>query len=171
VIERPPDEGCGVHKTLVGLAVLTLGLLGAACGDEDGGGDRLTAADFETQANAICAEGGAEVDSAATELFGDLGPNETPDPAELEAFIDDTLVPSVRDQLDQIRALEPPEDLEDEVDEIIEVTESTIDELADMSGDELLGLFETGEDPFAEMNAKANAIGLLECGDGVSEKE
>jgi len=170
VIARPPGTGCGLHATLLGLVVLTLALFGAACGD-DGGGDPLTAAEFERQANAICAKGSAEVDSAATELFGELGPTETPDPAELEAFIDDTLVPSVRDQLDQIRALEPPGGLEDEVDELIEGTESTIDELADMSGDELLGLFETGEDPFAEMNAKANAIGLLECGDGVTEEE
>ena len=156
------------HKTLLGLGVLTLALLGAACGDDDGG-DRLTTAEFETRANAICADASAEVDAAGAELFGVLGPTETPDPAELEAFIDDTLVPSSRDMLDEIRALEWPEDLEDEVDEIIEDTDSVVDELADMTGDEVLALFENGEDPFAEVNGRLNAIGLIECGDGVTE--
>lgn len=148
---------------------LAFALLGTACGDDDG--DRLTASEFEAQANSICAEANDEVDAAAAELFGDLDPNETSSPAEVEAFVDDIIVPNLRRQLDEIDALDPPEDLANEVEDLIAVAESTIDEIDDMSGDEFLGLFQTGEDPFAEMNAKANAIGLLQCGDGVTEEE
>jgi hypothetical protein len=138
--------------------VLACGLVAAGCGSDDDSGDSgdtageaLTQEEFVTQGNAICAAGNKEIDAGASGL------GDQPTEEQLNAFVGDTLVPSVTGQIDDIRALEPPEDISAQVTTFLDDAETALGELeADPS---LL----TSGDPFADVNTQATAIGLTEC--------
>lgn len=133
----------------------------AACGDDDSSdsssdssSEALTKTEFVDQANAICAEGNKEIDAGANEVFSGGKPSET----DIETFVNDTLLPSVTDQVDQISQLPPPEGDEDQVQEILDAAQQGIDDAkADPQG------FQQA-DPFAEANQLATDYGMTECG-------
>lgn len=82
-------------------ALLAATLALAGCGGGDDGGDRLSADEYRTQANAICAE--------ANEDLRDLEP---PDSLEsMRDFVDEA-EPIAEDATVKLEDLEPPEDLE-----------------------------------------------------------
>jgi hypothetical protein len=142
--------------------LLATGLIAAGCGgdddDDDGGdgGEALSKEEFVSQANQICTDGNAEVETAATETFQ----NGQPTPEEEEAFVTDTVLPSVQGQIDQIRALGIPEGDEDEVNGFLDEAEAIVDEAeADPQ------TFFQG-DPFAEVNDDLTAYGLTACAAG-----
>jgi hypothetical protein len=147
---------------LVGL-VLAVGLIAAGCGSDDSNDDSTTSstptgteastelskADFVQQGNAICQEGNAAI-AQAGEAAGQPG---TP---EFDAFVTDTVIPSVQGQIDDIRALGIPADDADEVNGILDEAQTDLDGVkADPS--QLQG------EPFAEVNAKLKAYGLTDC--------
>jgi hypothetical protein len=145
---------------IAGLAVLTA--LAAGCGDDDDdGGEALSEADFITQADAICAAADAELDEASSEAF-----TEEPSPEDMESFIDDTVAPNLRAQFEDIRALNGPDDFEADVDALLDDAEAAIDDMAALSGDDVMAMFETGEDPFEDIDARAEELGFSECGGG-----
>jgi hypothetical protein len=138
-------------------ALLVFGVLAGCGGDDD---DALTEAQFTEQGNKICEDGGKELDAAGDAAFGSGAP--TADDA--EAFFDDTAIPNIRGQLDDIEALDEPEDLSDDLDAFLEDARAKLDEIEALDGDELLELVSSGEDPFADVNAQANDLGLTTCG-------
>ena len=145
-----------VRRLTAMTAVLLLAFTVAACGgdDDDGGGEALSEAEFVEQANKICADGEAELDEQQPD-------SENPSPEEIEEYIDDVLVPNVQDQLDAIGELNPPEEIADDVDAMLEEAESALDEVGDMSAEEIMS---TEEDPFTASNELAAELGLDECG-------
>ena len=109
------------------------------------------------QANAICKQGGDEIDEAATEAFG----KSRPSPEEIEQFTTETLVPNVQQQIDDLSALGAPEGDEAQVQEILDSAQSALEEVeADPTG---VTEQPNGDDPFAETNRLATAYGLDEC--------
>jgi hypothetical protein len=144
------------------LAIAALALVAAGCGGDDDEGDTgasgatgvsgtpLSHAEFVSQADAICKQGGNEIDQAGRAL------GDQPSQPEVEAFVTDTLVPGIQDQIDQVAALTPPEDEQDQIQEFIQTSQDDLDALeADPS---LL----QGK-PFADANQMAEDIGLREC--------
>jgi hypothetical protein len=111
------------------------------------------------EADAICAEGDEEIDAEAQELFGDS--NQEPPAAEQEAFVEDTVIPSVQDQLDQLSELDPPEEDAEEFQSIIDNAQAALDDVAEDPS-----TFVGGDDPFAEVNQQAEEFGLTACGGG-----
>jgi hypothetical protein len=144
--------------------LLATGLIAAGCGDDDddgdNGGEALTKEEFLAEGNAICAEGNAELDAAAQELFQSGG---RPTPEELETFATDNLVPSVQGQIDDIRALEAPEGDEDTINSLLDQAE---DVLAEVEADPEGTLGPQASDPFAEVNTELQDYGLTTCGQG-----
>ncbi len=147
--------------------MLAVGLIAAGCGDDDDessdtGTDTVAAAptkqEFLQQGNAICKQGGKEIDAAGDQVFG----SGKPTPQELEAFTTGTLVPGVQDQIDQIRALTPPEGDEDQIESILTKAEEA---LAEVEANPQ-SAFTEGNDPFAQVNQELNAYGLTTCGEG-----
>ncbi|MEP9364209.1 hypothetical protein ABLE68_14680 [Nocardioides sp. CN2-186] len=144
---------------------LVLGGLVAGCGGSDGsdgsdaGSDASSAAptithdDFVTQANAICTDAAAELQTAGAEL------TDTSTQDEVVAFITDTAIPSFQKQHDDIAALGVPEGDEDAVDTLLTSLQADIDKVAADPA-----AFTTATDPFAEANAAADDLGLTECG-------
>lgn len=162
------------------IVALAAGLIAAGCGDDDDETTTATTteetgttgttgatgaagdvsperAELIEQADEICAEGDREIDAEAQDVFG--GSQQEPPQAEQEAFVEDTVIPNVQDQLDQLRELDPPEEDAEEFTAIIDEAQEALDELeADPSA---IG---GGEDPFAEVNKRARAFGLQDCG-------
>ena len=72
--------------------------------------------------------------------------------------VTDGLVPNIRGQLEDIRALGFPEDDEDTVDSALSAADDVLDEVeADPS-------ILLSADPFADVNTALNDYGLTECG-------
>jgi hypothetical protein len=136
--------------------VAVAGLALAGCGGDE---DRLTSAEFKTQANKICSDGSEELDTAAEERFGDLGDDEQPSESQLESFFEDDFRPNVEQQLDDLSELAPPEDVADDFEAVIEEAKEI---LADLNVDDL----QAEEDPFEEINSRLDRLGLQECGSG-----
>jgi hypothetical protein len=115
----------------------------------------ITKAEFVTQANEICAEGSKTIDAAANETFTGGQPSQE----DIVAFWGDTLIPSVTDQIAQIKALGIPAGDEDQVNALFAEVDSAISEAQQEvdSGDV------TNQDPFADANKLAGEYGLKEC--------
>jgi hypothetical protein len=117
-------------------------------------------AELIEQADEICAEGDREIDAEAQDVFGNA--QQEPPQAEQEAFVEDTVVPNIQDQIDQLRELDPPEEDADEFTAILDDAQAALDEVeADPS---VLSRGSGGGDPFAEVNQRAQAFGLKACG-------
>ncbi|MGH9181392.1 MAG: hypothetical protein ACRDY5_06720, partial [Acidimicrobiales bacterium] len=140
-----------------GLMILTMaGLAGCGGGGDDSGdGDRLTRAEFLKQANAICKKGDARIDKEAENI------DDEADTEEVAAFIEDTVLPETRAQVDDVDDLKPPENLADDVDEALAATRRALDKVED----DPEGAIEDGEEIFADANERLNDLGLTECGD------
>jgi hypothetical protein len=160
-------------------AVLASGLIAAGCGDDEedttttattteetgttgttgatGAAEVTDRASLIEAADAICAAGDEEIDAAAQETFGDA--QEEPPAAALEAFVTETVIPNIQDQLDQLRELEPPAEDAGEFTAVIDEAQTALDELeSDPSA------FVAGDDPFADANRAAQEFGLEDCG-------
>jgi hypothetical protein len=163
--------------TVMFVLVMAAGLIAAGCGGDDDdetttvsstttteGATGATGAEVSEEraalieeADAICAAGDEEIDAEAQDVFGNS--NEEPPAAEQEAFVEDTVIPNVQDQLDQLSELDPPEEDAEEFQSIIDNAQAALDELADDPS-----TFVGGEDPFADVNQQAQEFGLTACG-------
>ena len=138
-------------------AVVALVLGGTACGDDE---DRLSAEEFRTQANELCADFGAADDDAAQEFFGD----DEPSAEEVAAFFEESALPRVRALLDDLDELVPPESLEQDVEDLLDDARAALAEV-EQAVEEDPEAFLAGEDPFAEVDARAVELGLDNCAD------
>jgi hypothetical protein len=133
-------------------AVLSLGsVVALGCGD-----DALSEDEFVGQANDICEEGNARLDTLAEEVEGGLEDNE---PAEdlLEDFAGQ-FVDEVRGQVEAIRELDGPGDLEDELNPVLDDADGILDQI-----EEDPSVFTSEGDPFEDVNARLDELGLTEC--------
>ena len=119
-------------------------------------GAALSEDEFVSQANAICKAGEKELNAQIQDTFGGQQPSD----AELEQFVNDTLVPSIQGQIDGVRALVPPEDIADDVTSFLDESEDALGQIQD---DPSLVQASDSEGPFAQSNQDAKALGLTEC--------
>ena len=124
----------------------------AGCGGDDGGGSVTTDAealmpskrDYIVQADTICAQSEQGVQSEAEVSFGIWAQDFTvapsgkiifkagrrPSDAEIQEFGTDVVIPRLREQVADVRALTPPSGDEQAVAEIYDTAERGIDKLA-----------------------------------------
>ena len=135
---------------------MTAAVVAAAAGSASCGGDeRLTQEEFVTKGNAICASGSERIDEAAKEAFG----TEEPTEAVVVAFANDTAIPEVERQLDDLDELKPPKETEARFDAALKEARSALarvkahpEELADDSSD-----------TFAKADELIKGVGLDAC--------
>jgi hypothetical protein len=139
------------------LALVLAALLSGCGGDEDG--DRLSAEEFRTQANAICAE--------YNQTIADLG--EPPSPEEIPGYVD-RVIPVVEDGLAELRALNPPAELEedyntmlDEVAKAIPAARALGEAAADQDVTALQEAIEEGQRADEAADQIARRLGLDRC--------
>lgn len=147
------------RRPLAGLAAVGAVAFIAGCG---GGSDSLSAEDFRTQADAICADTDRQIDALTEPESSD----------QVLTFLRAGL-PIQQDQLDRLRELDPPEELQADFDSALDLLEqqtTAIDAAADR--------IESGEDPQAvlteadsnidslrgQAQEKARSLGLTVCG-------
>jgi hypothetical protein len=141
-------------------ATLGLGLVLAACGGSDD--SSLTKAEFVKQGNAICKKGAQEINAGFEKVAKTIPKNQQPSQAQLEKFANDTLIPSVQGQIDDIRALDPPSGDEDQVNALLDSAQEALDKVKQDPSLAVGGK----SDPFKKANQQAKAYGLTVCGAG-----
>ncbi|HWJ42480.1 MAG TPA: hypothetical protein VNR67_03510, partial [Solirubrobacterales bacterium] len=135
----------------------------AGCG---GGGDTtdetvtLTKAEFIEQGDAICKAGGDQSESEAEEFAEENGFDlEKGSEEQIEEAVAEVLVPTLRQQAEELDELGAPEGDEEQVEAIVVSLEGATDEIEDEPG----LVFE--EEVFDEPNELAQAYGFEVCGE------
>jgi hypothetical protein len=143
----------GSVAALVGV----LSLLAAGCGG--GGEEPLSKADFQSQANAICATYEKQLNALGTPSSID----EVPD------FVQQALV-ILNKEIDEIAALNPPDELQSDFDKMIAASNKTKAAANDLSaaaksGDQaaVQKALEEGNAASDEADQLAAGLGLAEC--------
>jgi hypothetical protein len=140
------------------IALLAATFTIAGCGG--GGGDRLSRAEFISQADAVCEEYEAKLDA--------LG---TPQNAEQLADFADKALPIAQDGREELGELRPPEELQETYDDWLEQGDRAIEIVEDLreaaeDGDtaEIQRIAQEAEAADAEANRLAAQIGFEQCG-------
>ncbi|MEJ7803230.1 MAG: hypothetical protein WKH68_07640 [Candidatus Limnocylindria bacterium] len=106
---------------------------------------------FTEQANAICTDHAATIEAAASEV---LAGGQLPSPEEFGRLAQETIIPELTAQFEELRDVEPPAELAAEYVAFLTTGEKTLDELrADPS-------ILTDATNFEEANGQADASGL-----------
>jgi hypothetical protein len=132
-------------------------LLGSACGDD--GDEALSEDEFVEQANEICEEGSEELEAAGESLFES---GEEPTDEQFADFAD-TFEESLLAQMDAVDELNGPADLEEALGPILEESREIARDLADQIRDDPTSLFTQQDDPFEEINAQLEELGITAC--------
>lgn len=138
------------RRPLAGIATLGVVALIAGCGG--GGSDTLSADEFRTQADAICADYNTQSDALSTPSS----------PAEYLPSLKE-IVPLQTAQLAKLKELKPPSDLKGTFDEALAILDEQKGVL-----DSAVTRLEGGEDPETVLNAIATQAGDL--GDEADQK-
>lgn len=129
---------------------LSFGFLAAGCGGSDE--EPLSSEEFVKQADKICADGNAELEEASADI-------DTANEEDVEGFVQDTLVPNIQGQHDDLEELVPPEDDQETFDDMLAALQEGLDQLGDDPS-----LIMSDSDVFGDANADAEDLGLTECG-------
>ena len=118
----------------------------------------LSNSEFKKQGNAICAEGNRQIDAAAEQVFADLSRDQQPTAEQLTAFAT-VAVPNIKQQVEDVAALEPPRSLRAKVQKLIKTARAAV---AKVEADPTL-LADEKHNPFAASDKQAKKLGLKEC--------
>ena len=132
-----------------------LALVASGCGGESD--DAPTKAEFVKQADAICQQSNDERIASTEKLFKKY--NGLPPKAVEEDFIAEEGAPVIREQLEQLSALDPPAGEEDEVDALWSAFEKALKQIEA----EPAGAITRGLQIFKEFEQMAIKYGFDEC--------
>jgi hypothetical protein len=146
-----------VSRTIALLAAGSIAALAsAACGDD--GASALTKDEYIDRGNEICADANDAIEERADEeeLFSDEEPTEE----EVERFTVEVSVPTIEDEIDDLRGLPAPEEDRDELNGIYETAEEGIAELREDPSRSASGELPSG---LEDANDRARDYGLGGC--------
>lgn len=147
------------RRSVAGLVAIAATAFIAGCG---GGSDSLSAEEFRSQADAVCADSERQIDALTEPSSGE----------QVLTFLRAGL-PIQQAQLDRLRELDPPDDLQEDFDSAIDLLEQQVAAI-DAAADRI----EAGEDPETvlteagpnieslsdQADERAQALGLTVCG-------
>jgi hypothetical protein len=147
-------------------AVIVAALLVAGCGgsDDSSGGESISKEEFIAKADAICKEGNERMEK---ELFKFLRQNRTggslrkPSVEQNEKFIVAVLIPNLRREIDEIKALGVPDGDDERVDAIIAALEEGLETAEDNTATVAAG---TSDIVFGIASRLAGEYGAEVCG-------
>jgi hypothetical protein len=118
------------------------------------GSDTPSREEYIADADAICQQADADLETVAQDQFGTKPPNRQ----QLTQFTEDEVIPNIEAQLAELRELDPPEGEEEQVAEIYDTLEQALEEFkADPD-------IENPPAGIAEANRLAEEYGLEVCG-------
>ena len=142
-----------MRHALLAFAVLAL----AGCG---GGGGRLSAGEYRSKADAICADANAKLKTIGNPSS----------PAELRSLLKKAR-PTLKNAIDKLEALEPPKDLEAKVDEWNSKNDRLLEKYDALSKETNLVKLAAKAQELGKLNDEANRyartqLGLTDCASG-----
>jgi hypothetical protein len=139
-------------------ACIVLTLAVTACGSD---ATTMTKADYQSAANAVCAEAETKMQPIFAGIFPKIA---TATEAERKTATDGLL--SVIDkEIDDLAALEPPASMKDDVDTMLESVRTA----AGVVRQQGAGFWSDNSDPFGEVNKLASDLGLDACASDSTE--
>jgi hypothetical protein len=143
------------NTTLAVVCALAVGGIAAGCGSSDSSDNTaaatISSSDYVTKADQICKQAEGELDEAGRAL------GDHPSKAQLADFSNNTLVPNIQGQIDDVRALGAPSTEEEQVSAFLSAAQEAVDRLkADPS------LVEE-DSVFNETREKAKVVGFKVC--------
>lgn len=141
------------------LVVLGLALVGAGCGggDDNKSSSSISKAEYIRKGNAICAAGNKKIEAKAGQVFGT---KQKPSEGQLTQFASTVLLPSVEQEVAQLKKLGAPSGDEDKVKAILAAADDGIAK----GKQDPLSLTQDKGGPFEKANSLARAYGLTVCG-------
>lgn len=158
-------RGGQLNKVLItALAGVTaIAMIVAGCGsNSDDSTSSLTKAEFISQADAICKQGDAKIESGFEAFAKENGIKENEELSNAQGIeVSETvLIPNIKNQSEELRTLETPSGGEDEISAMLDSLDEGIEEAeADPEA-----LFSSKTDPFGPANKRAKEYGLKVCG-------
>jgi hypothetical protein len=135
------------------LAAAALAVSAPACGE-----DGVSKSEYLAKAKAVCQKGNQTLTEASNAVFAKVPPGQKLSDPEIENFVRQTVIPTIRDQVRQLRALPPPKGKKGEVEEIYRALDKGLDEL-EKSPKKLID----GSNVFAEADSLATKYGISVC--------
>jgi hypothetical protein len=135
------------------LAAAGLALSAAACGE-----DGITKTEYLARAKAVCQKGNQTLTEASNATFAKVPPGQKLSDPEIENFVRQTVVPTIRTQVKELRALPPPKGKKKNVEEIYRALDKGLDEL-ETNPKKLID----GSNVFAEADSLAAKYGITVC--------
>ena len=135
------------------LAAAGLAVSAAACGE-----DGVSKAEYLAKAKAVCQKGNQTLTEASNAVFAKVPPGQKLSDPEIENFVRQTVIPTIRDQVRQLRALPSPKGKKSQVEEIYRALDNGLDEL-EKSPKKLID----GSNVFAEADSLAAKYGISVC--------
>lgn len=147
-------------------ALVALAVLVAGCGGGDSTTDAtvtLTKAEFIKQGDAICKQGNAEIEAGFEDFSedNDIPQNQEPSKTQGVEIVETVIVPNIKQQGEEIRALGAPEGEEGQVEDLLDSLDAAVSE----AEEDPESLFDEKSDPFAEANRQATDYGFEVCGE------
>jgi hypothetical protein len=109
---------------LLGAAGLAVSV--PACG---GGSSGISKSDYLNRAKLVCQKGNRTLKSASDDVMAKVPPGSKLSDAQIEDFVRNTVIPTIRDQVKQLRAIPPPKDEKSHVEAIYKELDKGLDEL------------------------------------------
>jgi hypothetical protein len=135
------------------LAAAGLALPAAACGE-----DGVTKTEYLAKAKAVCQKGNQTLTEASNATFAKVPPGQKLSDPEIENFVRQTVIPTIREQVKELRALPPPKGRKGDVEEIYRALDKGLDEL-ETNPKKLID----GSNVFAEADSLAAKYGITVC--------
>jgi hypothetical protein len=135
------------------LAAAALAVSAPACGE-----DGVSKSEYLAKAKAVCQKGNQTLTEASNAVFAKVPPGQKLSDPEIENFVRQTVIPTIRDQVSQLRALPPPKGKKGGVEEIYRALDKGLDEL-EKSPKKLID----GSNVFAEADSLATKYGISVC--------
>ena len=151
-------------------ALAAVALIVTGCGSDNSTTDTtasLTKAEFLKQGNAICAAGNKEINTEFEKFFeeNEFSKKNQPTQADFEEGAEEIVIPSIRNQIDELEELEAPEGEEEKYEALFENAEAQLEK-----GEEDPSLLtDENNDLFAGVNKEAKALGLGSCAEEEEE--
>jgi len=146
----------GSVRMAVLLGAACLAVSAPACGG--GGSKGISKADYLARAKLVCQKGNRQLKSASDDVVAKLAPGQKMTEAQIDDFVRKTVIPTIRDQIKQLRAIPPPKGEKAHVEEIYKALDKGLDEL-DKDPKKLAD----ASNVFAPADALANKYGISVC--------
>jgi hypothetical protein len=146
-------------RTVIGAVVVAAVCAagGAGCGDSKG----PSKADYLAKAKEVCQRGNAALTAASKEAIAKVPPGEKLSGPAIEEFVRTTVVPTIRTQIKELRAIEAPKGEKAHVEEIYAELDKGLDEL-----EKTPAKLTDGSNVFATADALAQKYGISVCATG-----